>query len=295
MVFVAAADVIHSLSRQISESEIYPTVQEFYRSLSTLTSALLRQTIRRFGNHCLWFQWSAVRKLWRLFLHIGRVGAQEKGSVFPHNTSECDFMCFPGILVAKSNIDWSWLARRVQHEACHPALVHHRHLELSQFLVNRIPESSGKVFCCRNKLAVPYYAIAMCASKHTSCRTWPLAGGEGGRKYSPFAATCVIFPCWIHYAAKKAQWWQSSALPSKIAPWRNWLLVPFQFGRLRRLSTWRNAESRGHSSRATGASQKSAVCEGYVHQVCRLRSGVQKGRTPSLRVWMVDELRAPSG
>ena len=51
------------LSRQISEPEIFPTVQEHYRSLSTLTSALLRQTIRRFGNHCLWFQWSAVRKL----------------------------------------------------------------------------------------------------------------------------------------------------------------------------------------------------------------------------------------
>ena len=55
MVFVAA-DVIHSLSRPISELEIYPTVLEFYRSLSTLTSALSRQTIRRFGNHCHWFQ-----------------------------------------------------------------------------------------------------------------------------------------------------------------------------------------------------------------------------------------------
>ena len=58
-------------------------------------------------------------------------------------------------------------------------------------------------------------------------------------------------------------------LPSKIAPLRNGLLAPFQLGRLRRPSTWRDAGSRGYSSRASGASQKSAGCEGCVHQFCR--------------------------
>ena len=54
----------HSLSCQISESEIYLMVQESCRSpSSSLRSSLLRQTIRGFGNHCLWFRWGAVRKL----------------------------------------------------------------------------------------------------------------------------------------------------------------------------------------------------------------------------------------
>ena len=47
-----------------------------------------------------------------------------------------------------------------------------------------------------------------------------------------------------------------------------------------------------------GASQKSAGCVGCVHLVCRLKSGVQKGRSLPLRVWphvVVDVLRAPSG
>ena len=61
--------------------------------------------------------------------------------------------------------------------------------------------------------------------------------------------------------------------------------APFQLGRLRRPSTTRETGSLGHSSRATGASQKSAGCEGCVHQVCCLRSKVQKGRTLPLRVW----------
>ena len=61
--------------------------------------------------------------------------------------------------------------------------------------------------------------------------------------------------------------------------------APFQLGRLRRPSTTRETGSLGHSSRATGASQKSAGYEGCVHQVCRLRSEVQKGRTLPLRVW----------
>ena len=53
MVLVAAA----SLSRQISESKIYLTVQESCRSpSSSLKSLLLCQTIRGFGNHCLWFR-----------------------------------------------------------------------------------------------------------------------------------------------------------------------------------------------------------------------------------------------
>ena len=46
-------------------------------------------------------------------------------------------------------------------------------------------------------------------------------------------------------------------------------MAPLQLGRLRRPSTRREAGSRAHSSRATGASQKSAGCEGCVHQVCR--------------------------
>ena len=41
--------------------------------------------------------------------------------------------------------------------------------------------------------------------------------------------------------------------------------------------------SSGHSPRATGPSQKSAGCECCVHQICRTRSGVQKGRTLPLR------------
>ena len=61
-------------------------------------------------------------------------------------------------------------------------------------------------------------------------------------------------------------------------------MAPLQLGRLRRPSTRRVTGSLGHSSRATGASQKSAGCEGCVHQVCRLRSEVQKGRTLPLRV-----------
>ena len=44
---------------------------------------------------------------------------------------------------------------------------------------------------------------------------------------------------------------------------------PLQLGRLRRPSTRREAGSLGHSTRATGASQKSAGCVGCVHQVCR--------------------------
>ena len=61
---------------------------------------------------------------------------------------------------------------------------------------------------------------------------------------------------------------------------------PLQLGRLRRPSSGRETGSRGHSPRATGACQKSAGCEGCVHQVCRPRSGVQKGRTLPLRVWV---------
>ena len=63
-------------------------------------------------------------------------------------------------------------------------------------------------------------------------------------------------------------------------------IAPFQLGRLRRPSTTQNAGSLGHSPRATGTSQKSAGCEGCVHQICRPRSGVQKGRTLPLRVWV---------
>ena len=60
---VAATDAIHSLSSQISVSEFYPTVQGSGRSPSSLLcTSLLSQTIREFGNHCLWFRTSAVRK-----------------------------------------------------------------------------------------------------------------------------------------------------------------------------------------------------------------------------------------
>ena len=63
-------------------------------------------------------------------------------------------------------------------------------------------------------------------------------------------------------------------------------MAPLQLGRLRRPSTRREAGSLGYSPRATRAGQKSAGCEGCVHQVCRPRSGVQKGRTLPLRVWV---------
>ena len=67
---------------------------------------------------------------------------------------------------------------------------------------------------------------------------------------------------------------------------KNGLHGSLQLGRLRNPSTRRDAGSRGDSPRATGAGQKSAGCEGCVHQVCRPRSGVQKGRTLPLRVWV---------
>ena len=67
--------------------------------------------------------------------------------------------------------------------------------------------------------------------------------------------------------------------------WKLDNIAPLELGRLRRSSTRRVTGSLGHSSRATGSSQKSAGCVGCVHQVCRLKSGVQMGRSLPLRVW----------
>ena len=63
-------------------------------------------------------------------------------------------------------------------------------------------------------------------------------------------------------------------------------MTPLQLGRLRRPSTRREAGSLGYSPRATGASQKSAGCEGMCPSGLPPQSGVQKGRTLPLRVWV---------
>ena len=69
----AATDAIHSLSSQISVSEFYRRYRESGRSPSSLLcTSLLSQTILEFGNHCLWFRTSAVRKMRRLSSHLRR-------------------------------------------------------------------------------------------------------------------------------------------------------------------------------------------------------------------------------
>ena len=54
----------------------------------------------------------------------------------------------------------------------------------------------------------------------------------------------------------------------QIALWRMGCMGPLQLGRLRRPSSGREARSRGHSPRASGARQKSAGGEACVHQDC---------------------------
>ena len=62
---------------------------------------------------------------------------------------------------------------------------------------------------------------------------------------------------------------QSGSIVQQNRTMAKWADTPLQLGRLRRPSTRREAGRRGSSSRATGASQKSAGCVGCVHQVCR--------------------------
>ena len=85
-------------------------------------------------------------------------------------------------------------------------------------------------------------------------------------------------------SGKKTQQRQSRVLPAKSHQSETGRTAPLQFGRLRRPSTTRVTGSLGYSPRATEANQKSAGRKGRVHQGCRLRSEVQKGRLLPLRV-----------
>ena len=97
---VAATDAIHSLSSQISVSEFYPTVQGSGRSPSSLLcTSLLSQTIREFGNHCLWFRTNAVRKC-DDFLTSEKVAHEGKAACLINAPPEGDYMYFPDVLVA---------------------------------------------------------------------------------------------------------------------------------------------------------------------------------------------------
>ena len=81
-------------------------------------------------------------------------------------------MYFPGVFVAKLATSIGPDLHAVSSaKSVILLLVHHQHLGQSQILVNRIPESSGKVFYCHYKPADPCHADALCASKRTSGRT----------------------------------------------------------------------------------------------------------------------------
>ena len=97
---VAATDAIHSLSSQISVSEFYPTVQGSGRSPSSLCTSLVSQTILEFGNHCLWFRTSAVRKKCDDFLTSEKVAHETRRRCLINAIPEGDYMYFPDVLLA---------------------------------------------------------------------------------------------------------------------------------------------------------------------------------------------------
>ena len=128
-------------------------------------------------------------------------------------------------------------------------------------------------------------------------KTWPegVAGKRGRKEWSQILLlVSSLFTCILQFRdvlKPKADedvvpecWFGDFSSWFRIVKWRYpaksyhgvmGCMTPHQLDRLRRPSTKREAGSRGHSPRATKASQKSAGCEGCVHQICRPRSGVQ--------------------
>ena len=175
------------------------------------------------------------------------------------------------------------------------------------------PLPSATVFPCYYKPIVPCHAVVLCASKRVIATLDHLREWESNLPLpqpTSISVAEIFYVTWLwqhrtwtvcsisqESKTESLKWWfvngitKSPRVKIRSATHQNRTMTMgcmalLQLGRLRRPSTTRVTGSLGYSPRATDASQKSAGCEGWVHQFAAYRSEVQKGQTLPLWVWV---------
>ena len=129
------------------------------------------------------------------FSHLGELVYEEKGSVFPRNTSECDFTCFPGVLVAKKQLRLVLDLHAVS--STKPAILlwcPTGTQNCPSFWLTAFQCHLEESFTAATNSLFPATPLP-CVLRNVSVAALEPLAGRRGRKHSPFAATCVIFPC----------------------------------------------------------------------------------------------------